>query len=65
MSTTKLLAENGLVIVPIEATYKMMDAGVAAACKALPPLEPNQVGYCQIRAAWDAMIAECNKGDSK
>jgi len=49
---------NGYVLVPLQATDQMMDAGVIAAGSAPAPawFGAGRPGFTQIRAAWDAMV---------
>jgi hypothetical protein len=51
-------APAGYVLVPIEASAAMMDAGVEAAGNAMPPkwAGAGRPGYGQIRCAWNAML---------
>lgn len=51
------LAAEGWKCVPVEATDAMMDAGVDAARRQLPPLEEKPPGFVQMRAAWTAMLS--------
>lgn len=53
---TLLVASSGRRIVPAFASEAMMDAGVAAARREQPNID-GLVGYVQIRAAYQAMLA--------
>ena len=54
------LGEAGYAVVPVEATNAMMDAGIDAARRELPPLEQKAPGFVQMRAAWTAMLEQAN-----
>lgn len=57
-------APKGFMLVPIEASEQMMEAGLEAAlCK--EPSMDGRVGYRQIRAAYDAMLFAASVGERK
>lgn len=55
------LEAAGLAVVPVQATNAMMDAGIDAARRELPPLEQKPPGFVQMRAAWSAMLTASRK----